>query len=164
VHAPTPARHLRRAAALGAAWASLVGVVGCANVIVDGAGPGGTPGEGGGATTTEGAGASPVECSGTYGQVSDAIVTAQTCDPASQTVQCSGSAMVRDLCGCPVIANETDAQAIATANAAYAMCASMGCCGPAAHPVSPPPCTTTCPPVPTGGHCDPSTSLCAPGP
>jgi hypothetical protein len=39
----------------------------------------------------------------------------------------------------------------------------MGCCGPTAHPITPPTCSQCAGTSPTG-HCDPTTSLCADGP
>ena len=167
MHAPLSPRRLPRAALLCVVCA---GTVGCASTVVaDAAGSGSGSsgigvGVGGSGGSAVGTGAAPVECSGTYGQVSDAIVTAQGCDPAANVIQCSGAAMVHDLCGCSVVANETNMQAIAAADAAYAMCASEGCCGPAAHPITPPPCDPKCPPMAAGGHCDPATSLCVAGP
>jgi len=152
----------------------------CGNVAQE---PGGTGGHGGGtmtstaatstttatssttttSTTTTSTSTGGIECSGTYATLGGDVAQAETCSPMLQIVQCSGKAMIHDVCGCLVIANETNQAAVDKANAAYASCVSMKCCGPGAMPITPPSCGT-CPPPPTKGFCDPGTSKCAPGP
>jgi hypothetical protein len=131
------------------------------NVAEDAGGAGGHAG--GTTTSTTSTTAVAIECSGTYAMLRGDVTAAEVCSPTLQIVQCSGKAMIHDVCGCLVIANETNQAAVDEANAAYASCVNVKCCGPGAMPISPPTCGT-CPPPPTKGFCDPNTSHCAPGP
>ncbi len=149
---------------------------GCGGKVVLDAGHGGsTTGAGGNATTGGGGGTTTgtvgsvttgtttssggVECSGTYAQLGAAVEGAQQCDPTLQIVQCSGKVTVHDVCGCEVVANETNPDAVGAANTAWNGCEAIGCCGPGAHPITPPSCMP-CPTPPIAGACDPQTGLC----
>jgi hypothetical protein len=91
------------------------------------------------------------------------VAAAEACNAALNIVQCNGTATVHDACGCVVIGNETNPQAVSAANNAWTDCESMGCCGPMAHPITPLTCGK-CPGTTATGHCDPATSLCTYGP
>jgi hypothetical protein len=102
------------------------------------------PGSGGGGTT---------DCATLQTQLGAAVAAAMACSPFVNSIQCDGSAIVYDACGCPFVANETNSAAVSAAAAAYAAWTS-GSCGPLA--------CDACVGLGTGGYCDPSTSACAP--
>jgi hypothetical protein len=135
------------------------------NVVVDLAATKGGTGGAAGTTSSSNIAASststggPVECSGTYGHLDTDIDAATLCNPTLDKIQCSGAVMLTDECGCPRIANETLPQAVAAAQGTFMLCVMEGCCGPGAHPNTPPSCLPCL--VATMGFCDPMTNHCA---
>ena len=156
-----------RPALLGAGWLAGAGCGG--NVVVDGAGMTTAASTGSSSSSSSSSSASSsassstggVECSGTYAQLANAVRLAQMCDPVLVATQCSGVVEVHDACGCMLIANEASPGGVDQANAQWAACVAMGCCGPAAHPISPPGCAP-CGPTPSSGTCNAMTNLCEP--
>jgi hypothetical protein len=75
-------------------------------------------------------------------------------------LQCNGPIRVTDACGCARIARGIEPQLASQAQSAWMACVAVGCCGPGAHPISPP----SCPPCSTAmwGTCDPTTEHCVP--
>ena len=118
---------------------------GCgANVVFDD--PDGSGVGGGGSSTVggsggEGTGGSPVPTTndavvtitgGTceaYGAAYDQAVTdARRCQPEDPVLQCTGSAKLPDICGCPtIVANEHEQEAIAKALELFELMDSVGC-------------------------------------
>ena len=130
-------------------------------VVVEGSGtPGGGGGGASGSTSTT-VGSSVVVGSGGAGGCAglqaDAIATlaaAQACNPGLDALQCTGTNTSVDLCGCPVVANDTAFTAAQLANMAFSTWVNAGC-GPIE--------CFACPPPPgSPWFCDPTTSLCKP--
>lgn len=156
-------RHpLFRTALLALSFTSLLVACG-GKVVVDG---GGTPGEGGagGTSTTStsspssqvatGAGGSSDACAGLQADATATLAAAQACNPAISAPQCSGSNVTTDLCGCPVVANDSAFSAAQLANMAFKTWVSAGC-GPFN--------CFTCPPPPSSSwFCDPTEAICKP--
>ncbi|MBI4950470.1 MAG: hypothetical protein HY908_00405 [Myxococcales bacterium] len=132
-------------------WVSAVAVLGCGGkaVIDAGDGPGGG-GAGGGTTTTTTTTTTTsttttttttvLTCDGLYQVLEAAIASAVACDPLVNMVQCDGSAVIHDPCGCPVLANETSPAAVEAATDAYDAWTGAGCgpylCGLPCQPMS----------------------------
>ena len=116
---------------------------------------------GGGATTTSsttstgsgGQGASST-CEALVQDLSDAIDAAQACDPTIYLAQCMGTAVVADMCGCPIVANENYPELVQAALNAYNAWAGAGC--------GPIPCYACPPPPSSPWYCDSSTWRCMP--
>jgi hypothetical protein len=125
-------------------FASLALLAGCGGkVVVDQPGSGGSGGSGGG-----GAG----DCSTLQGTLAAAVDAALSCNPYINSIQCNGTAIVHDACGCAYVANETNVDAVAAAQTAFTAWANAGCtlvCD-------------ACPPESPNGYCEPSTSKCSP--
>lgn len=122
-------------------------------VVVDAGGQGG---DGGGATTSvTTSSSSGVDCEALGLAAGAAIDAAEACNPAIDAVQCNGSAVILDTCGCEVVANELNGQAVSdAAKQAYLAWTSAGC-GPFD--------CDACPPPPAVGYqCDPTLSKCLP--
>ena len=145
------------------------------NVVVDGApspgGPAGSGGATGGTTgsTTGGSGGSTASgvqipgggttmCHEDYLSLVGELESALGCTPTANIVQCSGTALLHDPCGCMVVVNEVDVQDVNFANALWSACEADGCCGPSVTGGCAP-----CPPAPTTGYCDTFTSQCKAG-
>jgi len=169
-------------------FASLLGSVACAillgggscggNVVVDSGATSGSSGVGGGGAAATGAGAGGSTATGAggdsvqfpdggsfmcqqdyYGLVAGLQNALQCTSTAVGLVQCSGSALLQDPCGCFHVANEAHPDNIGIEDMAYQECVADGCCGPQATIGC-----SACPPAPTTGHCDSFTSVCVPGP
>ncbi len=160
-----------RAALVTASIASLLAACG-GKVVVDAED---TPGTGGTAATTSSVGAGGIGTSGTTGistttgntttggnskcsglqkDVEATVATAQACNPALSSLQCSGALAVRDTCGCVVVANEKTPEAAQLANMAFETWIGAGC--------GPFPCES-CPPGPDSPwFCDPNLKTCRP--
>jgi hypothetical protein len=151
------------AALLALSFTSLLVACG-GKVVVEG---GGTPGEGGaggtsttgttnpsGQVTATGAGGASQACAGLQADVTATVAAAQACNPGLDAPQCSGTNIVADLCGCPVVANNGSISAAQLANMAFKTWVSAGC-GPFN--------CFTCPPPPTDPwFCDPTEAICKP--
>ena len=82
------------------------------------------------------------------------VAAAQACNPALSVPQCSGTNTTVDLCGCPVVANDSSFQAAQLANMAFTTWVNAGC-GPIE--------CFTCPPPPDAPwFCDPTSAVCKP--
>ncbi len=177
------ARSTARWAILSLAVSWLAGVACGGNVVVDtgstsstsstssmsGAGGGGggvmtSASAGGSAATGSGSGiqfpdGGTAACVDDYKLIVDALEVALGCTPSATTiVQCDGTALVRDPCGCLHVGNEAIPENIAASNADWQDCVTDGCCGTSANPGCSP-----CAAAPTAGYCDPATSQCAAG-
>jgi hypothetical protein len=78
----------------------------------------------GGSTTTTASGTS---CSDLHQRLDDAIAEAIRCAAVKPVVQCDGSAFVLDACGCQVLANEHNREAIEHALDVYEEVEAAGC-------------------------------------
>jgi len=136
--------HAHRVAWLCALLAAACG----GKVAVDGAGAGG-----GSTSTSTGVGGG--DCASLGAALSAAIGAAQSCNPTVDIIQCSGSAIIHDACGCPIVANEASTGAVSQAAALFSAWIATGC-GPIECFACPPDPSTT----PWG--CDPSTMKCVP--
>lgn len=127
-------------------------LAGCgAKVVFDGeagGGPAGQGGEGTGAGQVAGTGGSVstgMSCNDLWSAYQVAISDAAACDPFVNMVQCDGSAVSPDACGCyNVLLNEESASKVAATSAAYdawqnADCGPIDC--------------TVCDPITTNGYC-----------
>ncbi|MCC6522404.1 MAG: hypothetical protein IT373_07070 [Polyangiaceae bacterium] len=123
-------------------WVSAVAVLGCGGKAVLDAGDGlGGGGAGGGTTTTTTTTTTTVAtCDALFQGLEAAIASAVACDPFVNMVQCDGSAVIHDPCGCPVLANETAPSAVEAATDAYDAWTGAGCgpylCGLPCQPIS----------------------------
>jgi len=110
--------------------------------VMDGTnGVGGSAGSGGTTTTSShttststthstgmaGSGAPGDPCVEAQDLVTENNLAALACDPTIFIAQCTGSAIIRDLCGCQVIANENNPTAVQAAHDAYASWIGIGC-------------------------------------
>ncbi|MEP7119531.1 MAG: hypothetical protein ABJE95_01425 [Byssovorax sp.] len=159
-------RHpLSRTALLALSLTSLLLACG-GKVVVDGAATPGEGGKGGGSSTTgtgtngpttvagTGVGGSGGACAGLQADVTATLAAAQACNPAINAPQCSGTNVVADLCGCPVVANDSAFSAAQLANMAFTTWVNAGC-GPFE--------CFACPPPPSSPwFCDPTASICKP--
>jgi hypothetical protein len=110
-------------------------------------------GLGGGATSSASATKASSVVSSSTGSTCEALTVAleqaldqtRVCGPALSIVQCDGSAILKDLCGCPtILANEHNVAQIQGAEQAYDAWVAAGC--------GPYPCET-CTPLNQGGLC-----------
>jgi hypothetical protein len=152
-----------RAALLVASFTSILAACG-GKVVVDGEGTSGEGGAGGDPTTVTTATTSTQfvavgvgGAGGCDGLQADAIATlaaAQACNPALNALQCSGTNTTVDLCGCPVVANDSAFSAAQLATMAFTTWVNAGC-GPFE--------CFACPPPPDNPwYCDPTESICKP--
>lgn len=119
-------------------------------VVVD---AGGSGGEGGTPTTsTSTSTATSGGCDGPNLNLGTALDAALACNPAINAIQCDGSAVVHDHCGCAIVANEHSPDAVAAAQQAYNAWTAAGC--------GPYDCTLCPPPPPAPYFCDATTSQC----
>src|SRR4051812_18401866 len=137
---------LARFVAVVASGLCLAVVAACGGkVVVDLPGAGSGGGGGGGAQS----------CDALLQSLQQKIAAAQVCSPFINSIQCDGSAMVPDSCGCSVLVNETNQAAIQAADAAAQAAAQGGCFAP---------CEGPCP-FSGPGYCQPSsngmTGVCA---
>jgi hypothetical protein len=148
---------------------------GCGGLVVlqlDGDGETSGPGEEGGSGFEPIGGFSAPTDAATTGTGSDACASlletletaidhARACTPLDPNIQCDGSVVLLDTCGCPsVVANENLITEIADAQAAYDAWVAAGC--------GPHECVS-CTPATEGGFCDtmmgdPSKGRCTPNP
>lgn len=157
-------RHpLLRTALLALTLTSLLVACG-GKVVVDGAGTPGEGGAGGTSTTTTttspssqaatGAGGANAACAGLQTDATATLAAAQACNPTLSVPQCSGTNVASDLCGCPVVANDSAFSAAQLANMAFKTWVSAGC-GPIE--------CFSCPPPPSSPwFCDPTAAICKP--
>jgi len=152
-----------RPALLALSFTSLLMACG-GKVVVE---SGGTPGEGGaGGTSTTGTttpssqvsaggtGGASNACSGLQADVTATLAAAQACNPTINVPQCSGTNTAIDLCGCPVVANDSAFSAAQLESMAFNTWVSAGC-GPFN--------CLTCPPPPSSPwFCDPTEAVCKP--
>jgi hypothetical protein len=118
-----------------------------------GAGTGTGTGAGTGTGTGTGSGTGPT-CDTLEQDLAFWMAAAMACDPYINTIQCDGSMLIFDTCGCPVVANELNEDAAKAAIAAYEAWAGAGC--------GPYDCFA-CPPGPeTPWYCDASFEACVP--
>lgn len=108
------------------------------------------------ATTSSGTG----PCASLLEIFETALDHARACSPLDPNIQCDGSAVLLDVCGCPsVVANENLIGEIADAQAAYEAWVAAGC-GPYE--------CESCTPAESGGFCqtmgDPAKGRCSPNP
>jgi hypothetical protein len=115
-------------------------------VAVDTHGAGGTPTSG-----TGGGGGG--DCASLGAALSAAVEAARACNPVLDVIQCSGSAIINDGCGCPIVANEQQSTHVSDAQGLYSAWISTGC-GPIE--------CFACPPSPmsTPWYCDGNTGKC----
>jgi hypothetical protein len=149
-------------------------VAGCGGLVVlelddgpasdGGSGGSGIPGEpmGGFGQPTDAAttGTSSDQCAALLEAFETANDHARACSPLDPNIQCDGSVVLLDACGCPsVVANENLVAEIADAQAAYEAWVAAGC-GPYE--------CATCMPATNGGFCEtmgePSKGRCTPNP
>lgn len=127
-------------------------LAGCgAKVVFEAEAQGGGSGQGGegsGAGTisnTGGSASTGTTCDGLWAAYQAAVSDAAACDPSASTVQCDGSAVSPDACGCfNVLLSEESASKVDAANAAYkawenAACGPIDC--------------TVCDPITSNGYC-----------
>src|SRR5262245_6566484 len=122
-----------------AVWAAAIVSCGGKVVVDNGAG-----GEGTGGTTNASGSASGVDCGSLQTDLAAKIEAARACQLDANVVECGGTAFVSDTCGCQLLANENNPQAVADAQAAYTSWVNAGC--------GPNPCTTACA-QPLAGFC-----------
>lgn len=79
---------------------------------------------------------------------------AQACNPLINAIQCSGTVVAFDTCGCEVVANDQASTAASYAIGAYESWADAGC--------GPYDCALCPPPPSSPWFCDPATSKCQP--
>ena len=149
---------LSRAALLAAAVASLLVACG-GKVVVEADGVSG----GGGATTATisssvgssgNGGVGAGGCEGLQADVVKKVAAAQACNPVLSVPQCSGMVTTVNLCGCPIVANDSSSMVAENATSAFKSWVSAGC-GPFD--------CDNCPPGPgSAWYCDPTTAVCKP--
>jgi hypothetical protein len=145
---------MKRTIVIPALTLALVSLLACGGkVVVDAGGQGGDGGSGGttsASTTATGAGG----CEALGQALTTALGAALACNPALSSIQCDGSVVVEDGCGCQIAANEKDPAAAAAAKQAYVAWTAAGC-GPFE--------CAFCPPAPPAPYrCDAGTSKCVP--
>ena len=86
-------------------------------VVVDAGGSGGEGGSPSTSSTTSTA--TSGACDGPNVNLGLALDAALACNPAIDIVQCDGTAVVHDQCGCSIVANEHDADAVAAGEWLY---------------------------------------------
>jgi len=102
-----------------------------------------------------GAGGQQANCDELGQSLTQSLAAAQACEPAINSLQCSGTAVAFDMCSCPVAINEKQLALGQLAREAFQAWAGAGC--------GPVPCFE-CPDDPTeaGWRCDVSTKQCQP--
>jgi hypothetical protein len=119
-------------------------------VVVDASGGG--SGGGGGTLSTSSSTSGDGGCFQPDLDVAAALDAARACNPAINAIQCDGTAVIHDQCGCSIVANEHSPDAVAAAQQAYNAWTASGC--------GPYDCTLCPPPPPAPYFCDATTSQC----
>lgn len=133
---------------LAACGAKVAFVVEDGGGTTQGGGSAQTGGGGSGTSNTGGSVSTGVSCDVLSAQYEDAIRAATACNPTLSSIQCDGTAVLNDTCGCPsILLNERNPELVLAAQQAYDAWVAGGC--------GPVPCGQACFPASAGG-CVPS--------